>query len=220
MASYSTMNTVPAADVESETPVLSRDIKVNAKTLIGGAAAAAFVLGMLAATAVTSQASRAPASFMSRSHDCMTGSTGLKWCPNMGSCEAPWDYTSPENPNGWEDACFGKKPDVCEVFIDGSDNCKSGYSCKLPQAICVKDKKPTCPRGEHYDHHKHRCVPNRTPEDRIDCDVRRAPWDQKNKYAQSCKHDDDCWGHCSHCRHHSTGIGHEWKDYCVNPNDQ
>ncbi|CAH0374235.1 unnamed protein product [Pelagomonas calceolata] len=70
MASYSTMNTVPAADVESETPVLSRDIKVNAKTLIGGAAAAAFVLGMLAATAVTSQASRAPASFMSRSHDC------------------------------------------------------------------------------------------------------------------------------------------------------
>ena len=38
MASYSTMNTVPAADVESETPVLSRDIKVNAKALLGGAA--------------------------------------------------------------------------------------------------------------------------------------------------------------------------------------
>jgi len=61
MASYSTMNTVPAADVESETPLLSRDIKVNAKTLIGGAAAAAFALGALAATAVASAPQPAPA---------------------------------------------------------------------------------------------------------------------------------------------------------------
>ena len=47
MASYSTMNTIPAADVESETPLLQRDIKINAKTLVGGAAAAAFALGAL-----------------------------------------------------------------------------------------------------------------------------------------------------------------------------
>ena len=40
--SYSTL--LPSADVETETPLLSRDIKVNAKTLLGGAAAAAFVL--------------------------------------------------------------------------------------------------------------------------------------------------------------------------------
>ena len=60
---YSTMNTVPAADVEAETPLLQRDSKINAKTLVGGAAAAAFVLGMLAATAVTSQALAAPAQF-------------------------------------------------------------------------------------------------------------------------------------------------------------
>ena len=51
MATYSTM---PAADVESATPLLSRDVKIKAKTLIGGAAIAAFVLGALAATAVTS----------------------------------------------------------------------------------------------------------------------------------------------------------------------
>ena len=55
------MNTVPAADVEAETPLLQRDVKINAKMLVGGAAAAAFVLGMLAATAVTSQAPAAPA---------------------------------------------------------------------------------------------------------------------------------------------------------------
>ena len=44
MASYSTMSTIPAADVESETPLLQRDVKLNAKTLLGSAAAAAFVL--------------------------------------------------------------------------------------------------------------------------------------------------------------------------------
>ena len=66
MASYSTMNTVPAADVESETPLMSRDIKVNAKTLIGGAAAAAFALGALAATAVASAPQPAPAALYAR----------------------------------------------------------------------------------------------------------------------------------------------------------
>ena len=51
MATY---NTLPvSADVEADKPLLSRDIKVNAKTLIGGAAIAAFVLGALAATAVS-----------------------------------------------------------------------------------------------------------------------------------------------------------------------
>ena len=51
MATY---NTLPvSADVEADKPLLSRDIKVNAKTLIGGAAIAAFVLGALAARART-----------------------------------------------------------------------------------------------------------------------------------------------------------------------
>ena len=52
MASYSTMNTLPTTAVEAETPLMQRDIKINAKTLVGGAAAAAFALGALAATAI------------------------------------------------------------------------------------------------------------------------------------------------------------------------
>ena len=65
MATYSTM---PAADVESDdTPLLSRDVKINAKTLLGGAAAAAFILGMLAATAVTSSPGLRGAAFHSSS---------------------------------------------------------------------------------------------------------------------------------------------------------
>ena len=61
MASYSTMNTLPTTAVEAETPLMQRDIKINAKTLVGGAAAAAFALGALAATAVASAPQPAPA---------------------------------------------------------------------------------------------------------------------------------------------------------------
>ena len=61
MASYSTMNTLPTTAVEAETPLLQRDIKINAKMLVGGAAAAAFALGALAATAVASAPQPAPA---------------------------------------------------------------------------------------------------------------------------------------------------------------
>merc|ERR1719439_401111 len=63
MASYSTMNTLPTTAVEAETPLMQRDIKINAKTLVGGAAAAAFALGALAATAVASAPQPAPAAF-------------------------------------------------------------------------------------------------------------------------------------------------------------
>ena len=65
MATY---NTLPvSADVEADKPLLSRDIKVNAKTLIGGAAVAAFVLGALAATAVSTTPSIRGADFHSSS---------------------------------------------------------------------------------------------------------------------------------------------------------
>jgi len=47
-----TYSTIPSADAQAEEPVLSRDIKVNAKTILAGALAAAFVLGALAAVAV------------------------------------------------------------------------------------------------------------------------------------------------------------------------
>ena len=56
MASYSTMSTIPAADVETEQPLLKRDVKLNVKTVLAGAAGAAFILGAAAATAVTASA--------------------------------------------------------------------------------------------------------------------------------------------------------------------
>ena len=56
MASYSTMSTIPAADVETEQPLLKRDVKLNVKTVLAGAAAAAFILGAAAATALTTPA--------------------------------------------------------------------------------------------------------------------------------------------------------------------
>ena len=63
MASYSTMNTIPAADVETEQPLLKRDVKLNVKTVLAGAAGAAFILGAAAATAVTASAAPKQMSF-------------------------------------------------------------------------------------------------------------------------------------------------------------
>ena len=37
MASYSTMSTIPAADVETEQPLLKHDVKLNVKTVLAGA---------------------------------------------------------------------------------------------------------------------------------------------------------------------------------------
>ena len=46
--------TIPAAASAEAEESLSREVKVNAKTLLGGVAATAFVLGMMAATAARS----------------------------------------------------------------------------------------------------------------------------------------------------------------------
>ena len=52
MASYAT---VPD-EAEAEKPLLNRDVRVNLKTVIGGAAVASFVLGALAAAVVSGPA--------------------------------------------------------------------------------------------------------------------------------------------------------------------
>ena len=49
MASYATI----PAEAEAEKPLLNRDLRVNLKTVIGGAAVASFVLGALAAAVVS-----------------------------------------------------------------------------------------------------------------------------------------------------------------------
>jgi len=57
MASYST---IPKTD---EAPLLQRDVKVNVKTILAGAAVASFALGALAATAVSSSVAAPTTSF-------------------------------------------------------------------------------------------------------------------------------------------------------------
>ena len=54
MASYAT---VPA-EAEAEKPLLNRGLRVNLKTVIGGAAVASFLLGALAATVVSGAPAR------------------------------------------------------------------------------------------------------------------------------------------------------------------
>ena len=52
MASYA----IIPAEAETEKPLLNRDVRVNLKTVIGGAAVASFVLGALAAAVVSGPA--------------------------------------------------------------------------------------------------------------------------------------------------------------------
>jgi len=89
-------STIPAAAVEAETPLLQRDIKINAKTLVGGAAAAAFAFGALAATAVSSApqptpaalytAPRAPAALYSAAGDYQPGWNNIELSSDHTMC--------------------------------------------------------------------------------------------------------------------------------------
>ena len=54
MVSYATI----PAEAEAEKPLLNRDLRVNLKTVIGGAAVASFVLGALAAAVVSGAPAR------------------------------------------------------------------------------------------------------------------------------------------------------------------
>ena len=82
MASYSTMNTIPA-DVESEATLLNKPPKASSKVLIGGAALAAFVLGALAATAVDLKAPVRSTTFAGRPPD----SDALRFGSRPEGCE-------------------------------------------------------------------------------------------------------------------------------------
>ena len=86
------LNTIPA---ESAPLTAAPQSKTTLKGLVAGAALASFVLGMLAANAVTSQASRAPANLSAVDWQCRSsggGSTGYsKWCPAQNECVRPWE---------------------------------------------------------------------------------------------------------------------------------
>ena len=64
MASYATI----PAEAETEKPLLNRDVRVNLKTVIGGAAVASFVLGALAAAVVSPRDPTSPRPLSSNLH--------------------------------------------------------------------------------------------------------------------------------------------------------
>ena len=70
-------NTIPAD--ESAPLAKPTEKPTSLKRLVAGAAVASFVLGLLAATAITS-ATPQMAALKSQQEDCNTGSTGYEWC--------------------------------------------------------------------------------------------------------------------------------------------
>ena len=99
MASYAT---VPAADLESEATLLNSKPKTKTSLLVGGVAAAAFVLGVLSMTALRTSPSVRSAAF-----DANTGRTDPINIILFGSKERA------ETPNGM---CLDI-PRLCERFL-------------------------------------------------------------------------------------------------------
>jgi len=98
MASYAT---VPA-EAEAEKPLLNRGLRVNLKTVIGGAAVASFVLGVLAATAVTSSAPRAPAALYEAGGATNFAAAVAHRGTKHWTCEAPFLDTTLYGPSSGE----------------------------------------------------------------------------------------------------------------------
>jgi len=144
MAAYAT---VPA-EAEAEKPLLNRDVRVNLKTVIGGAAVASFVLGALAATVVsgaparTNSAALYKAGGASNFAAAVADSGTKKW-----TCDAPYvdstygpssgplsaaglavwsDWPNPQAVSETEDYKFQAPRDQVVTFtlksIDGADS--------------------------------------------------------------------------------------------------
>ena len=123
MASYATI----PAEAETEKPLLNRDVRVNLKTVIGGAAVASFVLGALAAAVVSgpartnSAALYAHSGYQPSAHAPMAFHAGKK---NGESCKEDYNlFTIPMDPKGdddnLEDLCMGTKRTYDEKLEEG-----------------------------------------------------------------------------------------------------
>ena len=109
------LNTIPA---ESAPLTAAPQSKTKLKGLVAGAAVAAFVLGMLAATAVTSQASRAPANLSAVDRQCRSSRScnpkhnDEAWphynpdCSGNGKCSTCRKHTTSFNGNSWKGFCM------------------------------------------------------------------------------------------------------------------
>ena len=121
MASYAT---VPAADLESEATLLNSKPKTKTSLLVGGVAAAAFVLGVLSMTALRTSPSVRSAAF-----DANTGRTDPINIILFGSKERA------ETPNGM---CLGAEPAVGLHVSGGRGLRQSGVDLAAPQLRSVK----------------------------------------------------------------------------------
>ena len=135
MASYATI----PAEAEAEKPLLNRDLRVNLKTVIGGAAVASFVLGALAAAVVSGAPARtnsaalyAHSGYQPSAHVPMAFHAGKK---NGESCKKDAECRSGDCHKGdgpYKNKCkdpshpshYDKKPNGATCKKD--DECRSG----------------------------------------------------------------------------------------------
>ncbi len=97
-----TLSTIP----DESAPLAKQAEKpTSLKRLVAGAALASFVLGLMAATAVSSVTPEMMA--LSSQVDCNTGSTGFEWCAKQKKCLRPWTV------DDWKKTCKKKPKQSC-----------------------------------------------------------------------------------------------------------
>ena len=130
MASYSTMSTIPAADVETEQPLLKRDVKLNVKTVLAGAAAAAFILGAAAATAMS--ASAAPKQ-MDFGASFFPVAKNIELASNHNKCILSYDQGKPMQIHN----CKKTEGQFKQIIGSGPSGTTVKYAAYPPNGLCL-----------------------------------------------------------------------------------
>ena len=130
-----TLSTIPDESAPLAKPT---EKPTSLKRLVAGAALASFVLGLMAATAVSSVTPEMMA--LSSQVDCNTGSTGFEWCAKQKKCLRPWTV------DDWKKTCKKKPKQSCWIDTSGSyHGCDANKQCSgEPKWKCQKVKDPVC----------------------------------------------------------------------------
>jgi hypothetical protein len=130
-----TLSTIPDESAPLAKPA---EKPTSLKRLVAGAALASFVLGLMAATAISSAAPSMSA--LSSQEDCNTGSTGFEWCAKQKKCLRPWTV------DDWKKTCKKKPKQSCWIDTSGSyHGCDANKQCSgEPKWKCQKAKDPIC----------------------------------------------------------------------------
>ena len=238
----STLNTNPDSPPADEAALLTKPSQTktaNLKGLVAGAVAASFVLGLLAATAMTSPAPRAPAALSSYHHDLKCGNPEeAKDCTTKDQCRWPCEecHTKHTAKNkAWLGKCFsasgGMPPTPAPPtpapphehlkcsYPGEAKRCNKNSDCHGHYGHCYTDHSSNHPEWLGL------CTvdgpvpaprPGPRPTQRPTHPTGHKLQCSKSSEASHCHSDSDCSGHCDICYKNDRGKPEhaKWKNKC------